>query len=279
MTVLQSLPPEICSLICQDPILERLDLNSICFISHAFRNEARRELSSRFPCLQGADRVKTWCLSLQSSPHLAIKIKGLVLLLPQLVLPALDVFSLKWALHMCVNLKDLVVVFQDSHCRPGLQEMSYLSNSTHTLLFGLQFKLTKFVNGYFPQDNPTFTQFLQSQPDLESLELHSGNTTVYKSSLPLHHLKTLGCPPQFLNQHYSVTRLRLDLENSTDDDCEIDILGRVLKRNLTRNMKSLAISLRQSQSHFPEIIRAIAVRHIYIQHLEIHQFVPTQVRP
>ena len=255
----------------------RIELHLLHFT--CFSKWSPKELSSRFPCLQGADRVKAWCLSLQSSPHLAINIKGLVLLLPQLALPALDVLFLKWALHMCVNLKELVVVFQEPHYRPGLQEMSYLSNSTHTLLFGLQFKLTNFVNGYFPQDNPTFTQFLQSQPDLESLKLHSGKTTVYKSLLPLYHLKTLGCPPQFLDQHYSVTRLRLDLENWTDDDCEIDILGRMLKRNLTRNMKSLAIFLRQSQSHFPEIIRAIAVHHIYIQHLEIHQFVPTQVRP
>ena len=279
MTILQSFPPEICSLICQDPILERLELNSICFISHAFRNEAQRELSSRFPCLRGADRVKAWYLSLQSSPHLAINIKGLVLLLPQLALPALDLLFLKWALHMCVNLKELVVLFQEPHFRPGLQDISYLSISTHTLLYGLHFKLTKFVNGYFPQDNTTFTEFLQSQLDLESLDLHSGKMDASKRSFPLHHLKTLGCPPRFLDQSYSVTRLRLDFENSTDDDCEIDFLGHVLKKNLTRNMKSLAIFLRQSRSHFPEIIRAIAVRHIYIQHLEIHQFTPTQVRP
>ena len=118
----------------------------------------------------------------------------------------------------------------------------------------------------------------QSQPDLESLDLDSGKMDVSKSILPLHHLKTLGCPPQFLDESYGVTRLRLDFENSTDGR-EIDILGRALDRNLTRNMKSLAIFSRQNQSHFPVIIRAIAVGRIYIQHLEIHQFVPTQVRP
>ena len=102
---------------------------------------------------------------------------------------------------------------------------------------------------------------------------------VSKSQLSLDCLKTLGCPPQFLDRSYSLTRLRLNFENSTDNE-EIDVvLGRVLHRNLTRNMKSLAIFLEQGQSHFAEIMRVVAVSHIYIQHLEIHQFLPTQVCP
>ena len=89
--------------------------------------------------------------------------------------------------------------------------------------------------------------------------------------LPVHHAKSLGWPPQFLDKSYSMTRLRLDFVNSTNK-CEIDVLGDVLDRNITRNIKNLAIFLEQRQSHFPEIIRVIAVSHIYIQHLEIHQF-------
>ena len=104
-----------------------------------------------------------------------------------------------------------------------------------------------------------------------------------QSILSLYHLKTLGCPPQFLDTSYSLTRLRLNFEKKTDasDNFEMRVLGRVLERNLTRNMmKSLALFLRQRGSRFPEIIRVVAVSHIYtgIQHLEIHQFVPTQVR-
>ena len=101
---------------------------------------------------------------------------------------------------------------------------------------------------------------------------------VSKSILSLHRLKTLGSSPQFLDESYSVIRLRLDFENLTDGR-EINILGRALDSNLIRNMRRLAIFLRQNQSHFPEIIGTIAVGRIYIQHLEIHQFVPTQVRP
>ena len=62
-------PLKICSLICQDPILQQRDLKSICFISHAFGKEAQRLLSYRFPCLRDARRVKAWCLSLKRRPH------------------------------------------------------------------------------------------------------------------------------------------------------------------------------------------------------------------
>ena len=277
MTVLQYF--EICSLICQDPILERLDLNSICFISHAFRNEARRQLFNYFPCLRGAGRIKAWCLALERKPHLAINVKSLALLLPP-AFPANDISGLRltWTLYICVNLKELVVLFEDFHRRrPGLLEPEY-SPSTHMLAI-YRFKLTKFVNGYFSQNNNEgFTAFLRSQPDLESLELHSGKTDISHRQISLKNLKSLGCPPQFLDTRYSMTRLRLDFKSSSNN-CEIDILERVLHRNITRNMKSLALFLQEGRSHFPEIIRVIAVSHIYIQRLEIHQSFPTLVRP
>jgi hypothetical protein len=264
-TDLQSFPPEICSLICQDPILQRLDLNSICFISHAFRNEAQRELSYRFPILRGASRVEAWSLALQ--PHLALNIVGLFLQLPRTF--KMMISNLSSTLWNCVNLKELAVL---------LEECPNDSSSPYNHMPPHRFKLTKFVNGYFSEDGWAFLVFLRSQPDLESLELHSGKMNIFKSQLRLDHLKTLGCPPQFLDTIYGMTRLRLNFEYSTDN-CEIDVLGRVLKRNVTKNMKSLAIFLKQRQSHFPEIIRVIAFSRIYVRHLEIHQFVPTQVRP
>ena len=166
-------------------------------------------------------------------------------------------------LYRCKNLKELAVFFEEQ------PEHSWMPIS-----FFYPFKLTKFVNGYFPQDNLQFTSFLKSQPNLESLELHSGKTDASKNRLSFQCLKTLGCSPQFLNTSYSVTRLRLDFKNSMDD-CEIDELKRALDGNLTKNMKSLAIFLNQRQSHFAEIIRVIAASHICIQHLEF----PTQVGP
>ena len=160
---------------------------------------------------------------------------------------------------------------------PGLPEPMHVS-SIHTLLYDQPFKLTKFVNGYVSQESISFRAFLRFQPNLESLELHSGKMDVSKRILFLRHLNTLGCPSQFLDESYNLTRLRLDFEDSTDGECEIDVLRRLLKRNLTGNTKSLAMFFGQSQTHFPEIIRTIAVSRIYIQHLEIHQFLPTQVR-
>ena len=284
MTGLQSFPRELCSLICRDPNLERLDLNSICFISHAFRNAAQGELSYRFPCVRGVNRVKAWCLSLQSRPHIALNVEGLVLLLPQP--PALreeHIEHLTQALHLCVNLKELMVLFQERRLRlPGMQERKY-SSSTH-MLNDHPFKLTKFVNGYFSQDNAEFRTFLRSQPCLESLELHSEKNTPKTDEDVLYHLtrplKSLASPPQFLAfggaYGMSQMRLRFDFENLMHF-CEIKFLESLL-RNHT-NLTSLAIFSKQEHSHFSEIMSAIARCHIFIRHIEIHQFYPTQVSP
>ena len=282
MTVLQSFPPEICSLICQDPILERLDLNSICFISHTFRNEAQRELSYCFPCLRGDTRVKAWCLSLKRRPHLAINVRGLALLLPRPeVFRLVDIERLKQTLYMCVNLKELSVLFEVCRRRrPGLRNYK-MSSSNILRLVAHRFQLTKFVNGYFTQDHHrgrSIYDFLEAQPNLDSLELHSSEK-YYSGVLPLNffqHLKSLGCRPESLRS-YSLAKLRLDFGNRTNN-CEINVLGDVLSRNRTRDMKSLALFLKKRQSHFPEVIRVIAASNIHIQHLEIHQFFPSQVR-
>jgi hypothetical protein len=248
-------------------------------ISHAFRNEAQRELSHCFPCLRGASRARAWYLSLERSPHIATNIRGVVLLLPpSSTFP--DIIRVIWALCKCVNLKELVVLLEECQPRRFRSRQEYPSLTYISYGSQFKFKLTKFVNGYFSQNDVRFREFLRSQPDLESLELHSGNLDVSRGQFSLSELKTLGCPPQFFNpgQDYSLMRLRLDFDDSTDD-CELDILGRVLRRNINRSMKSLSIFLNQSQSHFPEIMRVIAVSHLYIQHLEIHQFIPTEVRP
>ena len=168
--------------------------------------------------------------------------------------------------------------------RPGLR--NYKMSSINMLwLVAHRFQLTKFVNGYFSQNfhRGYILQFLEAQPNLESLELHSSEE--YCSEvLPfhlVHRLKSLGCRPESLGhgeiRSYSVARLRLDFKNETYEG-EINVLGSVLSRNRTRDMKSLALFLKERQSHFPEVIRVIAASNIHIQHLEIHQFFPSQVR-
>ena len=87
MTGLQSCPLiyVLSYVICQNPILERLDLSSMNF--HLFRltclsNEAQRELSYRYPRLWGTRDAKAWCSALESIPNRATYVQGLLLAFP-----------------------------------------------------------------------------------------------------------------------------------------------------------------------------------------------------
>ena len=273
---LQSFPHELCSLICQDPILKRRDLNAICFISHTFRKQAQRILYYRFPCLRGATRVKSWCLALKRTPRLALDVQDLVLFLPpQEFFHADDIARLIHALRMCANLKELSVLPQS----PRRPHPSY-SKSIY-MLVGLPFTLTRFVNGYFDQTDSQFATFLKSQQKLETLEMHS-DTEFDNQYVFLPFLSTLACSPLWHRAGPWLRRLRLDFENSAyHDHCEVDML------NYTSGCysKSLAIFLKQTpdgkQSHFLEVIDHFAkidVFHTFIKRLEIHQFLPI-VRP
>ena len=83
-----------------------------------------------------------------------INIKGLVFLLPQLAVLAPDLLVLlKWVLHVCVNSKELVVLFSRISFSTWIARHIIFVEFDSYLVVGLQFKLTKFVNRYFPQDN------------------------------------------------------------------------------------------------------------------------------
>ncbi|KAF8805074.1 hypothetical protein BYT27DRAFT_7258659 [Phlegmacium glaucopus] len=273
-TDLKCFPPEICSLICQDPILKRRDLNSICFISHNFRREAQRLLSFRFPCLRGAGRIKSWCLSLKRRPHLASGVEDLVLLLPQEVaFHADDMTHLIQALKMCMNLKELSVLSQNRRC--GLQDHS----TSVYMLDNLPFKLTKFVNDYFIQ-NDELAQFLDSQTTLQTLQLHSGETSSHLA-IYLPCLKTLACAAQFIDRSWSpmgnpLERLRLDFERSREVS-ERAILDSAFDFHPSyTKLTSLALFLKRKpgrrHSHFLEVMYFIAEEMPQIKHLQIHQF-------
>ena len=95
---------------------------------------------------------------------------------------------------------------------------------------------------------------------------------------PLLYLKSLGCcsPPKFLDELYSMTRLRPDFGNSINK-CEIKVWGgSVLSRNLEKKARR---KFKFKAKIISEIIRVLAASHIYIQHFEIRQFFPTQVCP
>ena len=159
---------------------------------------------------------------LSKKPHLAKDIEGLVIRLPW-PYDASKASNLAKSLHMCENLKEMVfLVFRKISWNAKFRRFAFMPAST------FHYKpLTKFVNGYFSQNGPSwhFRIFLTHQPNLESLELHSGETDIYIGEFSLPSLKTLACPPRFLNTSYNVTRLRLDFKNSKED-CEIDVLQR-----------------------------------------------------
>ena len=163
---LKSFAPEICSLICQDPILTRRasDLNFICFISHAFRKEAQRLLFYRFPCLRSTSRIKAWCMSLKRRPHLSKDVQELVLFLPPHVnFHPDDVARLVRALQMCVNLKELTVLSQ-------LRKPEWEGQWTPALILdNLPFTLTKFVNGLF-RPKPSIPDISQFSEDVRNTE-------------------------------------------------------------------------------------------------------------
>ena len=270
---LEHFAPEICSLICQDPNFERPDLNSICFISHTFRKQAQRILYHRFPCLRGTNHIKSWCLSLKRRPHIALDVQELVLLMPSpSAFHADHTARLVRALQMCVNLKELAVL---PHRRKARLQEDAVDISAY-MLDSLPCTLTKFVNDYFSQST-CFTSFLQSQPMLQTLELHSRGW-YYHYGVPFHYLKTLSCPPQFHVSFTGVERLRLDFENSEERwGCNLTFGG-------GRSLKSLAMFLtknpkgKEEQRDLVEMMGFIALSVPQIKHLQIHQFIPV-VRP
>ena len=269
---LKSFAPEICSLICQDPIITRRDLNSICFISHAFRKEAQRLLSYRFPCLRSTSRIKAWCMSLKRRPRLSKGVQELVLFLPpQGDFHADDVARLVRTLRMCVNLKELTILSQ-------LRKRGLQGQWTPELILGnLPFTLTKFVNGYFVQ-NRAFLTFLNSQKMLETLKLHwNFENPAGCPYLPF--LKTLSWPADIGTKWHNfplynfprLQRLRVDFENWNERD---DYFGNFMRRiGYNMKLKSLVIFLdRKPGDHFLQIIRSITELGLRIKYLQIHQF-------
>ncbi|KAF8817192.1 hypothetical protein BYT27DRAFT_7153851 [Phlegmacium glaucopus] len=276
-TGLDCFAPEICSLICEDPIFKRRDLNSICFISRPFRREAQRVLSFRFPYLRGAGPIRAWCLSLKRRPHLALGVQDLILVMPrQTAFHADDIARLVQALKRCINLKELAML---SQCRGrGLQDPS----TSVYMLDDHMFKLTKFVNNYFIQ-GAMLEQFLKSQKTLETLQLHSDGV-YHLCSLSLPYVKTLACPAQIFNggrymRFPLVERLQLDFEDSQLEVArERAVLSSILYGR--KKLKSLTILLKRNlhgkqQSHFLDFMDFVAEGVPHIKHLQIHQFLPT----
>ena len=156
-------------------------------------------------------------------------------------------------MNICVNMKELA-------CWGDYLTVTLPIHMLSSSSFGP--RLTTSDNGYFFQLDVEFIAFLQdigspSRPNLESLELHSNKIDVrmLESQLLLH---SLGCHPHFFSSQAQATGSRSysltsqyhrnihDLVYKPYTNSELgDALRRVLKKNINRTMKSLALFLKQ----------------------------------
>ncbi|KAJ7646589.1 hypothetical protein FB45DRAFT_1018903 [Roridomyces roridus] len=156
MASLLSLPPEICSIIC-----DHVDtsLAPLCRISRPFRDQAQRKMYRKVDLQDSSMRlVKSWCLAVTRNPHLENRVWALMLQLPDFLEPKEAEF-LSRAFAVCVNLKRLAV-----HHRPGSKPES---NSQSWVLKG-SFELERFFNTYFSMP---YGAFFGRQPHIRVLSL------------------------------------------------------------------------------------------------------------
>ncbi|KAF8630971.1 hypothetical protein AX17_005327 [Amanita inopinata Kibby_2008] len=158
-----SLPPELCGLICQQPIINRKELRTLCSVSNSFRAEAERLLYTRV-CLRSLGHIHSWCVSLAARPHLAARVQFLSLSVPPCGdLEAADYSLLIFALGACVNLKELEVL-NDGRSPEGESSQTFF-------LEGHPWKLTKFTNTYFTLVD--LRTFFESQPEMQILVIRT----------------------------------------------------------------------------------------------------------
>ncbi|KAJ7646587.1 hypothetical protein FB45DRAFT_1018901 [Roridomyces roridus] len=169
MASLLSLPPEICSIICD---YVDVSLAPLCRISPSFREQAQRTMY-RTVDLEDCNMrlVKSWCLAVTRHSRLAERVRSLFLQLPVALEPE-DAAKLSRALALCVNLKHLSV-FQV----PGLP--SDVSVQTW-MIEDCAFRLERFSNSYFALDTGIET-FLDNQAGMRVLSLPSPRDSEYLS--------------------------------------------------------------------------------------------------
>ncbi|KAJ7646588.1 hypothetical protein FB45DRAFT_1018902 [Roridomyces roridus] len=166
MASLLSLPPEICSTIC-----EYVDtgLAPLCRISHSFRDQAQRMMYRKVD-LQDCNMrlVKSWCLVITRNPHLANRVWGLILQLPNTLEPK-EAELLSRAFAVCVHLKRLAV-----HHMPG----SRPENNSQDWIVKGPFQLERFFNTYF---DTLYTVLAHQQTHIRVLSLPSTDPSSWSS--------------------------------------------------------------------------------------------------
>ncbi|KAF9480809.1 hypothetical protein BDN70DRAFT_877126 [Pholiota conissans] len=184
----KAIPSEIYGIICQDSLLSKHDLRTLCFVSRTFCEEAERILYSSVE-LNDQDRLRSFCDSVIRRPLLALSLRQLVLhMSPQPSIDPDDRSRIVRVLHLSTNLQDLRILGQTK---------SALSME-NWILEGHEFKLTTFANSYFFQGK--LRKFLESQSELETLMFTWRTATrLYGTPLP-HTIKNLSCPGSIVQE-------------------------------------------------------------------------------
>ena len=238
-------PQEICGIICQDPVLERHDLHALCLVSRGFRDEAERLLYV-VAHVRGARNIKSFCISLARRPHLALRMRKLMLYMPpQMDLEAEDLSRIMHTFQLCLNLRDLHVL-EDSD---RASQQGKIGDAVQCwILDGHKFKLERFVNTYFQPS--VLVEFLRAQPTIETLGIRCrGNAGICGAALPM--LKNLDCSAAVVQEFSAPSwyarnfeRLQYELMQSTDVE---ELASFVALSQFKASLKSLSMTRREGQ--------------------------------
>jgi len=270
-------PHEICGIICQDPVLERHDLHALCLVSRGFRDEAERLLYV-VSHVRGARNIKSFCISLARRPHLALRVRKLILCMPpQMDLEAEDLSRIMYTFHLCHNLKDLYVLEDSDRASQGK-----MGDAVQCwILDGHKFKLKRFVNAYFQPW--VLVEFLRAQPTIETLGIKCrGPAKICGAALPM--LKNLDCSAAVVQEFSAPSwyarnfeRLQFELVQSTDVE---EMTTLVALSQFKASLKSLSITRRGGQHglDFAVLIACVAAQLPDIKYLRIMDYT-TRVSP
>jgi hypothetical protein len=159
-------------------------------------------------------------------------------------LEAEDLSRIMYALHLCLNLRDLCVLEESDRASQGK-----MGDAVQCwILDGHKFKLKRFVNTYFqPQ---VLVEFLRAQPTIESLGIKSrGDAGICGAPLPM--LKNLDCSAEVVQEFSAPSwyarnfeRLQFELMQSMAVE---ELATFVALSQFKTSLKSLSITRREGQ--------------------------------
>ncbi|KAF9561063.1 hypothetical protein CPC08DRAFT_446627 [Agrocybe pediades] len=284
-----TLPQEICGIICADPCLDQRDLHNLCFVSRSFNAEAERMLYVNVR-VQGLRHLKSFCRTMIRRPFLASRIEKLELHMPpQLDLQADDLAKLVRTLKLTSNLTDLRFLTDKNSANIMIATGVDLAEAANAwILRDLKFPLKSFTNKYFIC---TFevTMFVQRHStSLEMLTLEGNDHNVETSgleTLDMPHLHTLCGSARVMRKFSScgfaeqLLRVGIKIQDCTDMTSEMEQIA--LLTFYRKNLQSLKIERRSSYKArlgYEALVACTKLVTPNIKHLQILDYGDSMVR-